>query len=305
MRDPYEVLGVARNASAEEIKKAYRRIAKETHPDLSSGDKASEQRFKEATAAYDLLSDPEKRRRYDQGEIDADGMPRQDFAFHRAYAEGGNEGFGFHYDGGGIDIEELVGDLFGRRRGRTRHRARVRGKDVRYSVRVDFVSAAKGVRRRIRLYDGKTLDVEIPPGTEDGQSLRLRGQGMPGIGGAPSGDAFVEVHVDTHPYFTRRGRHIELEVPVTLGEAVLGGRIRVPTIDGPVTLRVPAGSNTGTRLRLKGKGIPPGKSGGVRGDQYVTLKVVLPDKPDDELKSFVREWSRRHPYDVRRKAGME
>ena len=307
MRDPYTVLGVAKGASDSEIKAAYRKLAKKLHPDLNPGDKAVEQKFKEITAAYDLLSDKEKRGKYDRGEINADGTPRYDSAFHRAYAQsaGGRGGYDF---GQANEFEDIFSDLFGRARrggaagGRRAYTGQARGNDVQYTVQVSFAEAAKGIRRRITLYDGKSLDVTIPPGTEDGQTLRLRGQGMPGLGGG-AGDAYITVQVQQDAVFDREGSDIHVTVPVTLDEAVLGGKIRVPTIDGPVSVTVPPGSNTGSRLRLKGKGVA--KQGGSRGDQIVHLEVVLPDRPDDELRSFLQGWALRHPYDVRKKVGME
>jgi DnaJ-class molecular chaperone len=302
------VLGVSKGASDSEIKSAYRKLAKKLHPDVNQGDQAVEQKFKEVTAAYDLLSDKEKRGKYDRGEINADGSPRYDSAFHRAYAQTGGRG-GFDFAQGGGDFEDIFSDLFGRTRrggaagGRRTYTAQAKGNDVQYTVQVTFAEAAKGIRRRITLYDGKSLDVTIPPGTEDGQTLRLRGQGMPGLGGG-AGDAYVTVQVQQDPMFDREGSDIHVTVPVTLDEAVLGGKIRVPTIDGPVTVTVPPGSNTGSRLRLKGKGVAKQQSGS-RGDQIVYLEVVLPDRPDDELRSFLQGWALRHPYDVRKKVGME
>jgi DnaJ-class molecular chaperone len=307
MRDPYTVLGVAKGASESEIKSAYRKLAKKLHPDVNPGDKEVEQKFKEITAAYDMLSDKEKRGKYDRGEINADGSPRYDSAFHRAYSHPGGGGRGgFDFGQGGNDFEDIFSDLFGRaRRGGAAgagRRAQPKGGDVQYTVQVSFAEAAKGIRRRITLYDGKSLDVTIPPGTEDGQTLRLRGQGMPGLGGG-AGDAYVTVQVQQDPMFERDGPDIHVTVPVTLDEAVLGGKIRVPTIDGPVAVSVPPGSNTGSRLRLKGKGVAG--AGGARGDQIVYLQVVLPEKPDEELRSFLQGWALRHPYDVRKKVGME
>lgn len=308
MRDPYTVLGVAKGASESEIKSAYRKLAKKLHPDVNPGNTEVEQKFKEITAAYDLLSDKEKRGKYDRGEINADGSARYDSAFHRAYSHpgGGTGRGGFDFAQGGSDFEDIFSDLFGRaRRGGAAgagRRAQPKGGDVQYTVQVTFAEAAKGIRRRITLYDGKSLDVTIPPGTEDGQTLRLRGQGMPGLGGG-AGDAYVTVQVQQDPMFERDGPDIHVTVPVTLDEAVLGGKIRVPTIDGPVAVSVPPGSNTGSRLRLKGKGVAG--AGGARGDQIVYLQVVLPDKPDEELRSFLQGWALRHPYDVRKKVGME
>ena len=311
MRDPYSVLGVAKSASEGEIKSAYRKLAKKLHPDVNPGKKDVEQKFKEVTAAYDLLSDKEKRGKYDRGEINADGSARYDSAFHRAYSQPGGGGRGgFEFGQGGGDFEDIFSDLFGRARrggaagaGRRPHGAQVKGNDVQYTVQVSFAEAAKGIRRRITLYDGKSLDVTIPPGTEDGQTLRLRGQGMPGLGGG-AGDAYVTVQVQQDPIFERQGNDIHVTVPVTLDEAILGGKIRVPTIDGAVSVSVPPGSNTGSRLRLKGKGVAKPHGGG-RGDQIVYLEVVLPEKPDDELRSFLQGWALRHPYDVRKKVGME
>lgn len=301
MRDPYQILGVGKSSSEAEIKSAYRKIAKETHPDVHPGDAIVEQRFKEATAAYDLLSDKEKRGQFDRGEIDAEGKPKADFAFNRAYSGGGG-GFGF----GGGSMDDIFSDLFGGARGGRRGGiGQIPGADVRYTVRIDFLSAVKGVRRRINRHDGKTLDVNIPPGTEDGQSLRLKGQGLQGKGGGPAGDAFVEVQVDPHPFFIRDKSDIEVELPISIDEAILGAKVKVPTIDGPVTVTVPKNASSGTRLRLKGRGVPASRSTGTAGDQYVRLKIVLPERADTELTEFIREWAEKNPSDVRRKAGME
>lgn len=305
MRDPYEVLGLKKGAEPDEIKRAYRKLAKELHPDVNPGDSIVEQRFKEVSAAYSFLNDADKKAAYDRGEINPDGSPR----FAGAGAGGaGNGGFGFGF--GGIDPDDIFGDLFGRRgagagagagphAGRNRT-FRMRGKDVSYSVRVGFIEACLGAKRRIKLYDGKSLEVAIPPGTADGQKLRLKGQGTPGMGGGEAGDAFVEIQVDGHPYFERDGQDIFLDAPITLAEAVLGAKITVPTIHGDVAVSVPAGSNTGNSLRLKGKGIP-GQGGKPGGDHYVKLKVMLPDRPDPELTRFVESWAETHDYDVRRK----
>jgi DnaJ-class molecular chaperone len=300
MRNPYEVLGVPRTASADEIKKAYRKLAKKLHPDLNPGNAKIEQQFKEVSVAYDLLSDTAKRGRFDRGEIDAAGNERAPFGFQRGH--GGREGGRtqtFEMDDE-LPIDDLFASLFGQRRGG--RNMRMRGADATYSTEVDFVEAALGARKRLTLTDGKTLDVTIPPATEHGQTLRLRGQGMAGASGGPAGDAYIEIRVAPHPVFSRDGNDVRVEAPISLSEAVLGATITVATIDGSVNLKVPAGSNTGTTLRLRGKGIPDRRSK-QRGDEYVTLKVMLPDPPDPELKEFVEGWSRRRPYEVRRDKG--
>ncbi len=300
MKDPYEILGVTKSASQEEIKKAYHRLAKELHPDLNSGDKIVEQHFKEVVSAYDLLSEPGKRRRYDQGGINADGSERPGARFQRAYAHAGPGGFDFWESD--ADISEVFADLFGRRKRGWNWSTAAKGEDIRFALRLSFLDAANGVSRRIQLHDGKSLDVNIPPGMEDGGTLRLKGQGLPGHGNGSPGDVFIEVQVDPHHLFERQGLDIYLDLPVTLGEAVVGARVSVSTIGKNVMVTIPAGSNTGTKLRLKGKGIAGSKGSG-RGDQYVTLRVVLPDKPDDKLTAFIREWSPTHDYKVRSDGG--
>ncbi len=312
IRDPYQLLGVNRSASAEDIKKAYRKLAKEHHPDLKPGNAANEERFKEISAAYTLLSDPERRARYDRGEIDASGQERGHGFGARSHAHSGR---GRAYGGADDSFfsgDDWFSDLFGggRRRsaggagGSSSSGPKARGADIAYSLTVPFVEAALGTKRRVSLSNGKSIDVTVPPGTEDQQKLRLKGQGLPGMGGMPAGDAIVEVHVEPHPHFTRQDGDIHLEMPITLNEAVLGATIRVPTVGGPVAVKVPPGSNTGSTLRLRGKGVVSQKTR-QPGDQYVKLKVVLPDPPDAELVKFVEEWARTRSYDVRRKAGLE
>ena len=297
MATPYEILGLQPSASADDIKKAYRTLAKKLHPDLNP-DKRVEQRFKEVSAAYDLLSDPAKRARFDRGEIDASGAERPDRPFYRRYAEGRE---GAKYQDFSLDEDSAIDDLFANlfRQKRPERPMHLRGADVTYVAEVDFIEAALGAKKRLMLTDGKTLDVTIPPGTEDGQTLRLKGQGLPGTGGGPAGDAYIEVKVAPHPLFSRKGSDVHIELPITLPEAVLGASITAPTIDGPVSLKVPRDSNTGSTLRLKGKGIVD-RSTGQRGDHYVRLKVVLPDRADPELTDFLEKWARRHPYTVRR-----
>ncbi|MHA7062063.1 DnaJ C-terminal domain-containing protein [Azospirillum argentinense] len=320
MRDPYQILGLTRSASADDIKKAYRKLAKEFHPDLKPGNAANEERFKEISAAYTLLSDSDKRARFDRGEIDASGQERHHGFGGRSRANAGrSRAYSGAGGGGGDDSffggEDWFSDLFGggRKRGGPGGGAaggaagggsRSRGSDINYSVSVPFVEAAQGTKRRISLSNGKSIDVAVPPGTEDQAKLRLKGQGLPGAGGFGAGDAIVEVHVEAHPFFTRQGSDIHVEVPITLNEAVLGATIRVPTVSGPVALKIQPGANTGSTLRLRGKGVM-NQATKQAGDQYVKLKVVLPDPPDAELVKFMEEWSRTRSYDVRKKAGLE
>jgi DnaJ-class molecular chaperone len=283
--DPYQVLGVKRTATQADIQKAYRRLAKKLHPDLNPGDKAAEDRFKEVSAAYDLLGDPEKRSRFDRGEIDASGAERPERRFYRDYA--GNAGHAYASDAGFADfagMDDILSEFLGRA-GRASPRAR--GADAHYRLELDFLDAINGAKRQVTLPDGSVLDVSIPPGTRDGQILRLRGKGMPGLGGPP-GDALVEIGVRPHRLFTRKGDDIHVEVPISLRQAVLGGKITVPTPTGHVTVTVPKWSNTGRVLRLKGKGVP--RPDGRRGDEYVSLKIVLPEKPDPELERLIAQW---------------
>jgi len=300
MTDPYQLLGVPRTASEEEIKKAYRKLAKKLHPDVNPGNKKIETQFKEVTAAYDFLTDPEKRQRYDRGEIDESGQPR---GFGGGFAQGRRNGGARRPGGFGLDdedgAEDVLRDFFGFGN-RQRPHMRMRGADVSYQVEVSFLDAVRGGKKRISLTDGKTIDIAIPPGTENGQTLRLKGQGLAGAGGASAGDAFVEVLVAEHPLFKRDGFDISLDCPITLPEAVLGATITVPTIDGKVALKLPKDSNTGTQLRLKGKGILNPKTN-QRGDQYVRFTVMLPEQVDQDLRDAIERWSKRHSYDVRGK----
>ena len=302
MKDPYELLGVARSASQDDIKKAYRALAKKLHPDVNPGDKAVEQRFKEITAAYDLLSDAERRRQFDSGMIDADGTAQN--PFHRHYRK--DAAGGFDFGTGGIDIDDLFSDLFGRgRRGQARQQQarRPKGQNLTYSITVPFLDAMRGGRQRVSLHSGKTLEVNLPPGSEDGQRLRMKGQGMPGPAGGEPGDAFVEVHVAPHPFMRREDLDIHLDLPVTLHEAVLGGKVKVPTIDGPVNATVPPGSSSGTVLRLKGRGIMAPK-GGRRGDQLIKLRIMLPESGREELAELLKEWAP-PDYDPRKKLKLD
>jgi DnaJ-class molecular chaperone len=303
--DLYSVLGVPKTASAGDITKAYRKLAKKLHPDLNPGDKAAGEKFKKITAAYDILGDAEKRGRYDRGEIDASGQERPQQHYYREYA-GGQDGARYRSTAGFEDIgafSDLFGDLFGERGG-TREGGRggarfsMRGPDAQYRLEVDLLNAVNGTKTRITLPDGGTLDVAIPAGVTDGQVLRLKGKGGPGIGEGEPGDALIEISVRPHPVFKREGDDIIVEVPITFDEAVLGGKVEVPTIAGRVFATVPPGSNTGQTLRLKGRGITT-KSG--TGDQLVKLSVVLPERIDDDLKGFAETWREAHRYDPRRK----
>jgi DnaJ-class molecular chaperone len=283
--DPYTILGVKKDAPQEEIQKAYRRLAKKLHPDLNPGNKQAEEQFKDISAAYDLLGDAEKRARYDRGEIDASGVEPPQQRFYRDFAEGGSQ---YANDAGFADFagaDDILSQIFGRE---GRANIRMRGSDVHYRLELDFLDAINGGKRQITLPDGSVLDVNIPAGTNDGQILRLRGKGRPGVGGGPAGDALVGIEVRPHRIFTRKGDDIHVDLPISLSEAVLGGKVKVPTPTGSVTMTVPKWSNTGTVLRLRGKGVP--RVDGSKGDEFVMLKVMLPEKPDPELEKFISQW---------------
>jgi DnaJ-class molecular chaperone len=294
--NPYEILGVPSSASAADIQKAYRKLAKKLHPDLNPGDKTAEEKFKEVTAAYDLLGDADKRKRFDSGEIDGSGMERPQHHFYRDFA-GADDGHPYANSAGFADFtdrEDVLAELL--RRGQ-RAQANRRGQDLHYRLPIDFVESITGANRRLSLPDGGALDVKIPPGLVDGQILRLKGKGAPGAGEGGPGDALIEVEVLPDPRFTREGDNISLELPISLTEAVLGGQVRAPTPTGDVTMLVPKGSNTGTTLRLRGKGAPRREGGS--GDELVKLKVVLPKSPDPDLEAFVANWSRGKDFNPR------
>ena len=298
--DPYAALGVSRTATADEIRRAYRKLAKELHPDVRPGDKQAEERFKRATAAFNLLSEATTKGRFDRGEIDADGNERMAFGSRprqssRQHA-GAGAGPGGAFAGDAFDLGDIFSDLFGSGVGGGRGYARMRGRDIRFTLDIDFLDAINGAKRRISLAEGRTLDVAIPAGVESGQVLRLKGQGAPGVQGGPAGDALVELNIRPHPFFRRDGQDVHMDLNISLFEAVEGARIQVPTPSGPVTLTIPAGANTAKTLRLKGKGV------GGQGDQLVHLHVMLPEAPDEDLKKFVKKWSKRD-YTPPRPAG--
>jgi len=291
MKDPYEILGVTRSATDKEIKDAFKKLARKFHPDLHPSDKEAEARFKEISAANDLLKDKEKRRRFDAGEIDASGAQRPQERFYRDFADG--PAYASHAEQDGFasneGLEEFLARAFGAGAQRSEGNFRARGQDVSYVLPVRFLEVANGATRTLVLPEGKTLQVTIPEGAEDRQMLRLTDQGMPGFGGGPAGDAYVELHVEPHPFFHRKDDNVHVDVPVTLKEAALGARIEVPTINGPVTMTIPKGSNTGKTMRLRDRGIRNRKTG-QRGHQLITLKVVLPATDEPELTEFLETW---------------
>ncbi|AWM27737.1 DnaJ C-terminal domain-containing protein [Sinorhizobium fredii] len=299
--DPYETLGVAKNATQKEIQSAYRKLAKKLHPDLNPGDKNAEDRFKEASAAYALLGDEEKRARFDKGEIDATGAEQAARNYYKEYAATPGADTRYQSTSGFSDFgeaDDIFSSFFSRRGHGQTH---ARGRDLHFAMEVDFLEAVNGAKKQITLPDRTTLDLQIPPGTQDGQLLRLRGKGEPGPGGGPAGDALIEVHVRPHPIFTRDGDDIRIEMPISLREAILGGKVLVPTISGNVTLTLPPNSSTGKTLRLKGKGVT--KRGGGSGDQYITVKVILPDPADPDLAAFATSWSAGEAQNPRRAWG--
>ena len=295
--DPYKVLGVARDASEDEIRRVYRKLAKELHPDLNPANRASaEERFKRVSAAYDIVGDAEKRKKYDRGEIDANGEPQR--TYQRSYAGAGGYGgarpeapdFNFGFG-------DVFSDLFGRgaRGARPDDAFNLRGRDVRYTLEVEFTEAAIGAKKRVTLPEGGVLDLSVPEGVTDGQVLRLKGKGMAGPRGAEAGDALIEIRVRPHPTFSRKGDDIASEVPISIDEAVLGGKIEVPTVSGRVQLTLPKGTSSGRVFRLKGKGVR-NMTTGTTGDQLVTVRIVLPERIDDELSYFISEWRQKHQY---------
>ncbi|UPY37339.1 DnaJ C-terminal domain-containing protein [Sediminicoccus sp. KRV36] len=300
--DPYKTLGIARDASPEAIKAAYRKLARKHHPDLNPGKPEAEARFKAVSAANDLLSDPEKRARFDRGEIDAEGQEQRPAGGYRHQAEqpqGEKYGARYGQRPEAEVFEDLFADIFEqRRRAETGPR---RGRDESYRLAVPFLHAVAGATETLTLPDGRSLSVKIPPGVESGQVLRLRGQGGPGRNGGPAGDALIELDVASDKLCRREGMDLHLELPVSVQEAVLGGPVLVPTPGGPLRVTLPAGSDAGRQIRLRGKGIAAhGKR--EAGDLFLTLRIVI-GTADEALKAFLRDWKPEHPQDPR--AGLE
>ncbi len=323
-RDPYQELGVLRTASAAEVRKAFHKLAKENHPDTNPGNKAAEERFKKLSAAFDIVGDVEKRKKFDAGQIDADGRETGGFSPGGPWGPqagagqpGGRGGFrseSFE----GADLGDILGEMFGGGRGGRQAGPgpggapgggpgggmgggfggfSQRGADVRARLEIDLVDAIRGGRQRIAFSDGRTIDVTIPKGAQEGQTLRLKGQGSPGRSGA--GDAFIELALKPHPLYRQEEGALVMDLPITLYDAVLGGKVEAPTPDGPVTLTVPKAANTGARLRLKGRGLADAK--GHRGDLYARLVVTLPDAPDAALEAFATDQRAKRPYAPKRR----
>ena len=309
MRDPYDVLGVSKTASEAEIKSAFRKLAKKYHPDQSKELKAKE-RFAEVGSAYEILGDDKKRKAFDRGEIDAEGKPRapqfEGFGFGGQPGAGPRDfrNFGFDFGAGGSSTEsgsidpDILAELFGAGRGRGRSQAAARGEDIGVTVAVPLATIAQGGSTRVILPTGKTLDVAVPAGIEEGKSIRLRGQGHPGRRAGPPGDVIVTIRYAAHPLFKVEGRDLRLDLPITLYEAILGARVRAPTLSGEVEVSIAPGANAGRVLRLRGKGLPGGAEQAA-GDLLATLRIVLPNEPDAELTALMQTMRDQKPYKPR------
>ena len=313
MRDPYDVLGVKRDANADAVKGAFRKLAKRFHPDQNKDDPKAKEKFAEANSAYEILGDDTKRGQFDRGEIDAEGKPKfQGYGGGRPRpggAAGGDDRFEFHFGGGGAspfggargggDPSDFFSELFGGgagARGRAKSSAPPKGEDIQAAVTVPLLDAVSGGQVDVFLPTGRTLQVKIPVGIEDGKQIRLRGQGQPSSWGGDAGDVLITVRIAPHPLFRVDGKDLRADLPVTLYEAVLGGPVDVPTLDGRVVLTIPPNANGGKTLRLRGKGLP----GATPGDLYVTLKIMLPDASDPELEALMRTWKDSKPYTPRK-----
>jgi DnaJ-class molecular chaperone len=305
MDDPYKILGVKKTATEAEIKKAYRKIAREHHPDLNPDDAASEAKFKAASAAYDLLKDPETRARFDRGEIDATGAEKQpERKFYREYADAADNPYRSQqsYEGFG-DASDIFAEILRQRgQGGAQYSTQgftARGQDKRYSLEVPFLDAVNGGKTRITLPTGGNLEVTIPQGSADGQTIRLRGKGGPGFEGGSAGDALVTLTVRPHPLFNRDGNDIVITLPISLDGAILGGKVETPTIGGTVKLTIPKGASGGQVLRMRGRGVKP-VGGTKHGDQRVELRIIAPPTIDDELIEFMEKWRKTNSYDPRK-----
>lgn len=302
--DPYTELGVKRDASAEDIQKAFRKLAKELHPDRNPGNTAAEDRFKRVSAAFDFLKDPEKRQKYDRGEIDADG--RETF---RGFGGGASQGYGQGYgaSGGagarfeGVDLDDIF-DIFGGGSKRAQgggfsgFGGATKGNDIKVKLDIELMDSIAGNTRRVQFTDGRTLDITIPKGAKEGQTLRLKGQGAAPAGGRGAyGDALVELHIKPHPVFRPEGNDLHMDLYVSLPDAVLGAKVQAPTPDGPVNVTIARGSNSGTVLRLKGKGGLEAKTG-TRGDLFAHVVVALPETVDKDLTAFAESLRKTAPY---------
>ncbi len=321
MRDPYTVLGVAKGAAQADIKKAFRRLAKTYHPDQSTDPKAKD-KFAEIGAAYEIVGDEKKRGQFDRGEIDAEGKPK--FQGFEGFSQGGGsprggaggfEGFEFNFGGGrggranaqGFEAADIFADLFGggggtrgggRSGGFGQQHAPARGEDVQAAVSVSLADSVHGAKARVVLPSGRELEISVPAGIEDGKQIRLKGQGQPGGRGAPAGDALVTITIARHSLFRVEGADLRLDLPITLYEAVLGGKVNVPTLEGKVEMGIPAGTNGGRTLRLRGKGLL--NAAKTRGDLLVALRIVLPDDGKDDLTQVAKRLAEAHPYDPRK-----
>jgi DnaJ-class molecular chaperone len=300
--DPYQELGIKRDVSAEELQKAFRKLAKELHPDRNPGNAVAEERFKRASAAFDFLKDADKRQRYDRGEIDADGKDIYRGGFNGAATSGypgrssGGAPFGASARFDGVDLDEIF-DMFGGGRPKSgpSRPAHVKGADVKISLDIDLMDTLVGNTRRILLSDGRTLDVNIPKGSRDGQTLRLKQQGSASSTGGPSGDALIELKLKSHPIFELDGNDLYMDLAISVPQAILGGKVEAPTPDGPVSVTIAPASNSGAILRLKGRGAYEAKTG-LRGDLFARLMIALPEKIDDRLKNLATDWQKTAAY---------